>query len=155
MRKMSESSCEMKKRDKETTYRIMSSVKSKDTEPERILGSAMWRLGLRYRKQYKLKGKPDFVFVSARIAVFCDGDFWHGGNWRLRGFDSLKEELASYNDFWAEKIERNVQRDRQVNKDLKKEGWMVIRFWESDVRKSPEDCAIKIFEEYEKAINNK
>ena len=143
----------MKKRDRETTYLIMSAVKSKDTEPERILGKAMWKQGLRYRKHYKLKGKPDFVFVSARIAVFCDGDFWHGNNWQVRGLSSLKEELATYNDFWSSKITRNVERDIQVNRSLKKDGWKVLRFWESDIRVDPEKCAKKMLRTYKKAIS--
>lgn len=140
----------MKKRDKNTTYRIMSAVKSKDTEPERILGRAMWRLGLRYRKHYKLKGKPDFVFVSARLAVFCDGDFWHGNNWKLRGLSSLKEELATYNDFWSKKINRNVERDNEVNESLTNEDWLVVRFWESDIRNDPEKCAREVLRQYKK-----
>lgn len=131
----------------------MSAVKSKDTEPERILGKSMWKLGLRYRKQYKLKGKPDFVFVSARIAVFCDGDFWHGNNWKLRGLSSFKEELATYNDFWSSKITRNVERDTQVNQILKREGWKVLRFWESDIRKNSEKCAKKVLIAYRKTLS--
>ena len=71
-------------REKEVTYRIMSAVKSKNTKPERMLASEMWRLGLRYRKQYKMIGRPDFVFLKTRIAVFCDGDFWHGRDWEHR-----------------------------------------------------------------------
>tara|TARA_Y100001960_G_scaffold81223_1_gene86609 strand:- start:4653 stop:5072 length:420 start_codon:yes stop_codon:yes gene_type:complete len=127
-----------------TTYRIMSAVKSKDTEPERILGKHMWKLGLRYRKHYKIAGKPDFVFIRNKIAVFCDGDFWHGNNWKLRGIKSFQEELSGYSSFWREKISRNVDRDKKVNKKLRKEGWTVLRFWESEIRKSPERCAKRI-----------
>ena len=72
-------------RSKEITSRIMSSIKSKDTKPEKILGSSIWKKGLRYRKHYKIRGKPDFVFVSKRVVIFCDGDFWHGNNWKIRG----------------------------------------------------------------------
>ena len=93
-------------RSPETTYRIMSAVKSKDTEPERILGKHMWKLGLRYRKHYKILGKPDFVFIGNKIAVFCDGDFWHGNNWKLRGIKNFQEELRGYSSFWREKISR-------------------------------------------------
>ena len=90
----------------------MSAVKSKDTEPELILRKALWARGLRFQKNYrKLPGKPDVVFTRAKIAVFCDGDYWHGHNWALRGLGSLDEELASYSDFWREKITKNMERD--------------------------------------------
>lgn len=133
-------------RDKETTYRIMSAVKSKNTSPEKRLGRSLWKLGLRYRKNYKkLKGKPDFVFVSAKVAVFCDGDFWHGNNWRIRGLRSLKEELSKYSNFWRNKILNNIARDKEVNLVLKKNGWRVLRFWESEIKKTPYKYAQKVF----------
>lgn len=131
-------------RDKETTYRIMSAIKSKNTSPERILGKCLWERGLRYRKHYRIKGKPDFVFVKAKVAVFCDGDFWHGNNWRLRGMKSMEEELSHYSDFWASKIRRNVARDRQVNEALIRDGWTVFRFWESKIKKNSKRLANKI-----------
>ena len=139
-------------RDASTTYRIMSAIKSKGTEPERLLAKALWKNGLRYRKHYKIKGKPDFVFVAARIVVFSDGDFWHGNNWRIRGLRSLEEELASYNDFWAGKIRRNIEHDRNVTQELKAQGWLVLRFWESEIRKSPEACAKKILQIYKRRL---
>ncbi len=135
-------------RDKKTTYKIMSSIKSKDTVPEKILGKSLWKLGLRYRKHYNILGKPDFVFVKIKIAVFCDGDFWHGNNWKLRGMESFDQELSTYNDFWREKIKRNIERDHKVNDELTKNGWLILRFWESDIRKSPETYAKIIMEEY-------
>lgn len=131
-------------RDPETTYRIMSAIKSKDTSPERLLARALWSYGLRYRKHYRIYGKPDLVVVKSRIAIFCDGDFWHGNNWRIRGLRSLEEELNNYSPFWAGKIKRNIMRDEQVNKVLDENGWLVMRFWESDIRKSPEDCARRV-----------
>ena len=70
----------------------MSAVKASDTEPELMLRKALWSRGLRYRKNYRsLPGKPDVVFIRAKIAVFCDGDYWHGHNWALRGLNSLEE----------------------------------------------------------------
>ena len=78
----------------ETTHKIMSAIKSRDTRPELALRKELWRRGLRYRKNYKrLPGKPDIVFLGVRLAVFCDGDFWHGHNWAIRGYGSLEEEL--------------------------------------------------------------
>lgn len=129
------------KRDPRITSKIMAAIKSRDTEPERMLGRAMWVLGLRYRKNSDLPGKPDFVFTKAKIAVFCDGDFWHGNNWRLRGYGSLEAELSRYTDFWAQKIRRNVERDENVDGQLSADGWAVVRFWESDIRRDADACA--------------
>ena len=131
----------MKVRESATTYRIMSAIKSKDTRPEKLLGKAMWKEGLRYRKQYKIKGKPDFVFIRPKIAVFCDGDFWHGHNWAIRGLGSLEEELRQYSPFWRDKIEKNIARDKKVDEILSQEGWTILRFWESEIKKSPRKCA--------------
>lgn len=136
-------------RNKETTYRIMSAIKSKGTTPEKLLGREMWSLGLRYRKHYKkLAGNPDFVFVKAKLVVFCDGDFWHGNNWRIRGLASLEDELATYNEFWRNKITRNIHRDDNTNTELRNQGWMVLRFWESDIRMSPKRCAQIVSDKY-------
>lgn len=123
-------------RDPKITHKIMSSVKSKDTRPEIALRRALWHKGARYRVNYrKLPGKPDIVFIKAKIAVFCDGDYWHGHNWALRGMKDLEEELSGYSEFWAKKIRRNVKRDKEVNYQLTAMGWQVIRVWESDIKK--------------------
>lgn len=137
-------------RTKQTTSKIMAAIKSKGTKPERLLSTAMWNLGLRYRKQYKIVGRPDFVFLRAKIAVFCDGDFWHGNNWRLRGYTSPEQELNKYSKFWVDKIKRNQERDKHVTANLELMGWKVIRFWESDIKLSPDNCAKKVYEEYQK-----
>jgi len=126
----------------------MSAIKSKDTTPERMLGKAMWKLGLRYRKHYKIDGKPDFVFISAKIAVFVDGDFWHGNNWKLRGLSGLDEELQGYSKFWRDKITRNIERDKRVNDALKSKGWLVLRFWESDIKQNTDEIAENILDIY-------
>lgn len=132
-------------RSKETTRKIMSSIKQKDTEPELMLRRALWARGLRYQKNVKsLPGKPDVVFTKDRIVVFCDGDFWHGHNWALRGLDSFEEELASYSKFWQEKLTYNVERDKAITVALESSGWMVIRIWESDIRKNLDACVDRI-----------
>lgn len=137
-------------RDPETTYRIMSAIKSKDTKPEIILGKAMWALGLRYRKHGKnIPGKPDFVFKGKKIAVFCDGDFWHGNNWKLRAMKSLKEELDSYDEFWRNKITRNIERDNENNQVLRNNGWLVLRFWESEIYNDVNRCAEIVLRAYQ------
>lgn len=136
------------KPDAAAIHRKMSAVKGKNTVPEKLLGTAMWKLGLRYRKHHKVKGTPDFVFIRPKIAVFCDGDFWHGNGWRIRGFKNREKELATYSKFWADKVRRNVERDKTVNKGLRKDGWLVLRFWESQIRKSPEKCAEKVLQHW-------
>ena len=123
----------------------MSAVKQKDTEPELLLRRALWKKGNRYRKNYnKLPGKPDIVFIGKKVAVFCDGDYWHGHNWAIRGLGSLEEELSGYSEFWRTKILRNIEHDKKVNELLNAEGWTVIRIWESEIRSNLEDCVQKI-----------
>lgn len=135
----------MKKRDAQTTSKIMASIPSKDTEPELLLRRALWKEKLRYRVNYKkLPGKPDIVFTKYHVAIFCDGDFWHGHNWAIRGMESLEEELAGYSDFWRKKILHNIDRDQTINQLLSSSGWIVIRFWESDIRKDLDGCIKRI-----------
>lgn len=130
-----------KVRDQKVTHKIMSSIPSKNTEPELMLRKALWKENLRYRVNYKmLFGKPDIVFTKYRVVVFCDGDFWHGHNWAIRGLNSLEEELAGYSDFWRSKIQHNIERDAQVTQALESQGWTVIRIWESDIRRDLNEC---------------
>lgn len=130
-----------KMRDPETTHKIMSAIHSKNTTPEIALRKALWHKNLRYRVNYKnLPGKPDIVFTKQKVAIFCDGDFWHGHNWAIRGKSSLEEELAGYSEYWREKILRNIERDEENNKALKALGWIVIRIWESDIKNNLDDC---------------
>ncbi len=134
-------------RDVNVTRKIMSAIKSKNTRPELMLRRALWEKNLRYRIHYgKLPGKPDIVFTKQKVVVFCDGDFWHGHNWAIRNMASLDEELESYSDFWKNKIRRNMERDEENNKMLKSMGWMVVRIWESDIKKNVEDCVTAIEE---------
>ena len=130
-----------KKRDPAVTHKIMSAVKSKDTRPELKLRKALWKEGLRYRVNYKrLPGKPDIVFTKWKVVVFCDGDYWHGHNWAIRGQSSLQEELSGYSQYWRDKILRNIERDEENNMALKAQGWTVIRIWESDIKNDLERC---------------
>ena len=122
----------------------MSSIKSANTKPEILLGKALWSKGIRYRKQYKVTGKPDFAIVSKKIAIFCDGDFWHGHNWKIRGKETLKHELSEYSLYWRNKILNNIKRDEKVNKTLSSGGWLVIRVWENDVINDTEQVVQKI-----------
>lgn len=131
-------------RDKEVTYKIMAAIKSKNTIPEILLGKALWHKGIRYRKHYNIIGKPDFAIVSKRVAIFCDGDFWHGNNWKIRGLENLEQELSRYSLYWRNKILNNIKRDEKVTNILIFKGWVVIRVWESDVINNTEQVAEQI-----------
>lgn len=120
----------------------MKGNKSSGTKIEIILGKAMFAKGLRYRKNNrKIYGTPDFSFKKYKIAVFADGDFWHGKDW-----DKRKNKLGANAGFWFDKIERNLERDFKVNKKLKEEGWDVLRFWESDIKKNPEHIVEYVYQ---------
>lgn len=119
-------------------------IHSKNTKIEVILRKALWNAGFRYRKNYdKLPGKPDIALTKYKIAIFCDGEFFHGKDWEV-----LKPKLEKGNnpDFWIKKITRNQQRDDEVNKQLLFMGWTVIRFWGNEIKKNPEQC-VKVVEE--------
>jgi DNA mismatch endonuclease (patch repair protein) len=88
-----------------------------------------------------IAGKPDIVFTKAKIAVFCDGDYWHGHNWALRGLASLEEELAGYTEYWRAKILGNTRRDIENTRKLEADNWLVMRFWESDIKRDANNCA--------------
>jgi len=109
----------------------MASIRGRDTRPERLLRSELSRQGIRYRLQPKdVIGRPDLVFRRAKVAVFCDGDFWHGRNWDA---SPGHPEFKSRREFWIPKIESNIRRDILVNAALTREGWLVLRIWESEL----------------------
>jgi DNA mismatch endonuclease, patch repair protein len=133
---------------------VMKRVRSENTAPELLLRRAIWKLGLRYRTQDRsLPGKPDIVFSGPKIAVFVDGDFWHGDQWRLRGFSSSESQLkrVANASYWSEKIQRNVARDLEINRLLTEMGWRVIRLWESDILRDPIACATQVASEVKAA----
>lgn len=112
----------------------MAAVRAKDTKPELALRRALHARGLRYRLHDKtLPGRPDIVFAAARVAVFVDGDFWHGGGWQARRLAGFEDQFPNNRDFWVKKISRNVARDEEVNDALARAGWFVIRALESKV----------------------
>lgn len=126
----------------EQRKKCMQSNKSVGTKPELVLAKAMWALGLRYRKNSgSIFGKPDFSFKKYKVAVFVDGEFWHGKDWEQR-----KVEIKGNREFWIAKIERNIRRDMEVTGRLKAEGWTVLRFWSNDVVKNTTYCAEKVKE---------
>ncbi|MFA6486495.1 MAG: very short patch repair endonuclease [Candidatus Magasanikbacteria bacterium] len=128
---------------------VMSLIRSTNTKPEiifrKLLSSALYPLGFRYKIQYKkLPGKPDVVFVAQRTAFFVDGSFWHG--YKLK-----KERQVLSKKYWLPKIKRNMLRDKEVSRQLRKMGWKVIRVWEHDLKKSPQ----KILKKAKQAILEK
>ena len=128
----------------EQTHHIMSSVHSKNTNIEVALRKELWRQGYRYRKNVKtLPGKPDIVFTKYKLAIFCDSEFFHGKDWEVL---KAKLEKGKNPDYWVRKIERNIQRDEEKDKQLNFMGWTVIHFWGKDILKNTEQC-IKVIEE--------
>lgn len=109
----------------------MRAIKSKDTKEEVRLARALWKRGYRYRKHDKtVFGTPDLSFKKYKIAIFVDGEFFHGKNWEM-----VKKRLDTNKDYWINKIERNQERDLIVNNYLASKGWIVLRFWSKDVQK--------------------
>ena len=131
----------------------MSAVKSKNTKPELTLRHALWVRGMRYRVNVKnLPGKPDIVFTRAKVAIFIDGDFWHGHNWAIRGMPSLEKELEHYSQFWRDKILGNIKRDKENTARLEADGWAVERFWESEIKTDFPKCVAIIEKCYRIAL---
>ena len=118
----------------------MSRIKSKNTSIEVTLRRALWRAGIRYRKNYqKLPGSPDVAITKYQIAIFCDGEFWHGKDW-----DKKKISIKSNREFWIQKIERNRNRDRSNEWALNCLGWVVLRFWGQEIKKDLASCIKEI-----------
>lgn len=132
-------------RNPELTSRIMAAVKNTGTRPELMLRRELHRRGLRYRVTSRLIGKPDLVFGPARVACFVDGDRWHGNGWRLRGLSAFEDEFEHANSaFWKKKIERNIERDREVTQMLTDQGWRVVRIWASEVERDVTAAADRV-----------
>ena len=129
---------------KEQRKKNMQHIKAKDTKIEIILRKALWKKGYRYRKNYKeLPGRPDIVLTKYHIAIFCDSEFFHGKDWKVL---KAKLEKGKNPDYWVRKIERNILRDEEKDKQLSSMGWTVIHFWGKDILKNTEQC-IKVIEE--------
>lgn len=119
---------------------LMSKIRSTETKPETLLRKELWRLGFRYRINVKkLPGSPDIVIGKHKLAIFVDGEFWHGFNWEIK-----KEKIKTNRDFWIPKIERNMQRDERNNTDLEQMGFTVLRFWEHQIKKDLYFCITTI-----------
>ena len=128
----------------EQRHKNMQHIKSHDTKIEILLRKALWKKGIRYRKNLRnLPGKPDIAITRYKIAIFCDGEFFHGKDWEV-----LKPRLEKGNngEFWISKISRNRERDDEVNKRLLFMGWTVIRFWGTDIKKHTDECVKVVVE---------
>ena len=120
--------------------KIMRAIRSTNTKDEVRLAKALWHLGYRYRKNNrKIFGTPDLTFKKLKIAIFVDSEFFHGKDWETK-----KNRFKSNQEFWQKKIERNMQRDIEVNNYLMEQGWTVIRFWSAEIKNNLEDCIAKI-----------
>ena len=124
----------------EATSRRMSHVSLKGGTEESKLAKALWHLGYRYWRNYKkLPGKPDIAIKRYHIAVFVDGEFWHGYDWENR-----KEKLNRNREYWIEKIEENMARDKRVDAELLERGWKPIHFWCRDININTDECIAQI-----------
>jgi DNA mismatch endonuclease (patch repair protein) len=123
----------------EARSKVMSRIRDKDTAPERVLASLLGPRGILWEAHVRsLPGRPDFVFAEQKVAVFVDGDFWHG--WR---FPLWRHKLQ---EKWAAKIAANRERDRKNHRRLRRSGWIVIRIWEHQIKKTPETCLVRILQ---------
>lgn len=122
---------------KEQRSYCMSKIRSKNTKPELLLRRRLFKKGYRYRINYKnLPGTPDIVFIKQKVAIFIDGDFWHGRD--------FKKRKHTYNRYWLNKINGNMERDKRVDKELVRKGWKVLRIWGKDLAKDPDRSVIEI-----------
>ncbi len=129
----------------------MSCIKGKQTTIEVALSKALWHRGLRLRKNQRgIYGHPDLSNKSLKIAIFTDEDFWHGFDWEER-----RETIKSNRSYWIPKIEKNMDKDNEVNKELLSKGWLVIRVWEHEIRKDitgTADMIYRLIKERESSI---
>jgi DNA mismatch endonuclease Vsr len=131
----------MGNRPKEIISYNMSRIRSKGTILENKLELILQRIDRSYVVQPKMFGNPDFAYIRDKVVIFADSDFWHGFQWEKK-----KLEIKANENFWIQKLERNMARDKEVTKTLQREGWVVIRLWGHDIIKNPEKCYNEIRE---------
>lgn len=120
----------------------MSKVRLKRGKAETALAKALWHEGYRYRLNDKrFPGSPDIAIVKYKLAVFVDGEFWHGYDW-----ESRKGKLKANREYWIEKIEENIARDRRNDVLLEEMGWIPVHFWEKEIKKDLPGCVRAIEE---------
>ena len=117
--------------------RAMKRVKLKDGSLEKLVQGELWARGLRFQRHVKtLAGRPDIVFRKEKVAVFVDGDFWHG--WRLPAWEH------KLSPFWRDKLRANRARDQRNFRRLRALGWRVIRLWQHDVLGNMAACIERV-----------
>ena len=118
----------------------MRAIRSTNTKAEIRLAKSLWNLGYRYRKNNRtVFGTPDLTFKKLKIAIFVDSEFFHGKDW-----ETQKDRVKTNTEFWQKKIERNIQRDIEVNNYLESQNWKVLRFWSEQIEKNLEECVATI-----------
>ena len=128
----------------EQRHKNMKHIRSKDTKIEIILRKALWHEGITYRKNYhKLPGKADIATTKYKIAVFCDGEFFHGKDWNQL---QVKLKNSNNSEYWLKKIQRNINRDYEVEQEIRAQGWIVLRFWGKDIKQDVNMCVKSIKE---------
>ena len=136
---------------KDQRRRNMQAIRSRNTKIEENLAKALFALGLRYRRNDKtVPGKPDITFKRLKIAIFCDSEYFHGKDW-----EKEKHRIKTNTEFWHHKIETNIQRDKQVNDELLKNNWKVLRFWGKEIQKKLDFCITEITRVIEERKNDK
>jgi len=121
---------------------IMSRIRGKNTKIDLRMRDLLSTLEIGFEMYPKMLGSPDFAIADRKIAIFCDGDFWHGYR-----YDERKKPAKK---FWRDKIENNMKRDIRISRRLRRNGWSVLRFWEHDIEKNPDKCTRKIIEKIKK-----
>ncbi|MFT4203506.1 MAG: very short patch repair endonuclease [Chitinophagaceae bacterium] len=130
--------------------KTMSKIRAKNTKPELRFRKALWHVGIRYRLHgKKLPGSPDIYIRKYKLAIFIDGEFWHGYEW-----EKHKNRIHTRKEFWTSKIETNIQRDQNANLQLRQMGYEVMRFWSHEIDKNQGACVHRILD-YINAYNNR
>lgn len=133
---------------KEQRHKNMQNIHSKDTSIELLLRRALWHKSVRFRVNSKdIIGKPDISIKKYKLAIFCDGDFWHG--------NCSDRNIGTNSKYWEQKIRRNKERDLELTLTLRDAGWTVLRFWGSDIKKNPERVACEILQEIKRIKQQK
>jgi len=127
---------------------LMKKIKSEKTAPEILLQKALRKEKIKFRKNYRiLSGIPDIALLDKKVVVFIDGEFWHGYRWRIK-----KKKIRANRSYWIPKIERNIIRDKKNTSELKRNGWIVLRFWQHQINKDLSKCIQEIRSKIKKRL---
>ena len=118
----------------------MSRIRGTNTKIDLKMKEELKKKKIRFEMYPKMFGNPDFTIKKKKIAIFCDGDFWHGFRYH--------EKKKPAKKFWRDKLEENMRRDKRISQKLRREGWSVLRFWEHDIEKRMDYCINKILKKH-------